>query len=84
MSADAIEIPPRSPSPAAKRMRAYRTRLRNRMRYVRIALRITHIEALIRKGFLKPQDRDDPEALQWAVDDAINAVLDDAATTGVY
>jgi hypothetical protein len=41
------------PSDAAERMRLYRKRRRQGMRYVRIPLHVTEIDTLIRMGLLK-------------------------------
>ena len=54
-------------SPAAERMRAYRKRRREAMRYVRIPLHVTKIDVLIRIGRLKEASRTDAEVLQAAV-----------------
>jgi len=63
MTSDSIK----APNPAAERVRRYRKRVRQRLRYVRIALHVTDIEALIRMGLLREDQRQDPEALQTAV-----------------
>jgi hypothetical protein len=57
----------RSFSAAAERMRLYRKRRRDGMRYVRIPLHVTDIDALIRMRLLKEEQRHDAEALQTAV-----------------
>jgi hypothetical protein len=63
---DAIgEIPVRSP--AAERMKLHRERKKNGMRCVTIELRETEIDALIAKQFLKPEMRDDREAIADAI-----------------
>ena len=56
-----------SSSPEAERMRLYRKRRREGMRYVRIPLHVTEIDALIRIGRLKEDSRTDAEVLQAAV-----------------
>jgi hypothetical protein len=69
-------IPPTEPaarSAAAERMRLHRERRRNGMRCLTIELRETEIDALIRKGLLKSETRNDPSA----VSDALYAFLDD-------
>ncbi len=68
-----------SPSPAAERMRLYRKRRRRGMHCLRTSLHVTQIDGLIRKGFLKQEDRGDLEALQWAIDALISTALDDTA-----
>ena len=50
-------------SPAAERMRLHRERKKNGMRCVMIELRETEIDALIRKGFLKADARNDTSAI---------------------
>jgi hypothetical protein len=51
-------------SPAAERMRRHRRRRRNGMRCMTIELRETEIDALIRRGFLKPETRNDLSAVR--------------------
>jgi len=61
-------IPPtRSSSPAAQRMRLYRERRRQRLRYISIPLHVTDIDGLIRIGRLKEDQREDVDALRAAV-----------------
>jgi hypothetical protein len=50
-------------SPAAERMRQHRERKKNGMRCLMIELRETEIDALIRKGFLKADMRNDKQAI---------------------
>jgi hypothetical protein len=59
-------------SAAAERMRAHRQRRRQGLRCLMIELRETEIDALIRKGLLKPETRNNPTALR----EALYAVLD--------
>jgi hypothetical protein len=59
-------------SPAAERMRAHRERKKSGMRCIMLELRETEIEALIRKGFLKQDARNDTSAII----DAIYAYFD--------
>jgi hypothetical protein len=61
-----------SPSPAAERMRQYRKRHREGTRRFSIQLRVTQIDTLIRTGYLELEARDDPVALQWAIDTFIS------------
>jgi len=62
------DIPPsRSPSPVAQRMRLYRERRRQRLRYIPIPLHVTDIDGLIRIGRLKEDQREDVDALRAAV-----------------
>ena len=58
---------PTSPS-SAERVRLHRKRRRNGLRVLRIVLHETEIDALIQKGFLKPERRHDPQAVQNAID----------------
>ncbi len=64
--------PPRSPSPAAERMRRHRQRYRDGLRCLNVKLRETEIDILIRKGLLKAETRNDP----YAVCQALYAHLD--------
>jgi hypothetical protein len=64
------EAPARSA--AAERMRLHRERRREGLRCLMIELRETEIEALIRKGFLRAEMRND----QNAVSEALYAFLD--------
>jgi hypothetical protein len=50
-------------SPAAARMRRHRERRRDGLRCLRIELRATEIEALIDKGLLKPETRNDAKSI---------------------
>jgi hypothetical protein len=59
-------------SPAAERMRLHRERKKNGMRCLTIELRETEIEALIRKGFLTADTRNDTSEII----DAIYAYFD--------
>ena len=61
---------------AAERMRLSRQRRRQGMQYVRIPLHVTKIDELVRLGFLRGEQRQDPEALQMAVLGLICGVLD--------
>jgi hypothetical protein len=67
------------PPTAAERMRSYRKRRRQGMRYVRIPLHVTEIDDLVRLGFLRGEQCQDPEALQMAIMGLIYGVLDRAA-----
>ena len=57
----------RSPSPGTLRMRRYRERRRQRLRYIPIPLHETDVDAFIRLGLLKEDQRQDEEALRTAV-----------------
>jgi hypothetical protein len=61
-------LPPwRSPSPGAIRMRRYRKQRKQGLKPVRIMVDEVDIDALIRMGLLKEDQRQDPKALQRAV-----------------
>jgi hypothetical protein len=68
MNTEVARIPARSPSPTAERMRRHRERRRKGLRYFRVELRVTQIEMLVAKGYLDHTVRDDPDALQRAID----------------
>jgi hypothetical protein len=68
----------RSPSPA-ERMRLHRKRRRRGLRHVGILLHVTEIEALVRKGHLESDQRENIEALQCAVCDLLAQALEDSA-----
>ena len=55
------------PVPAAERMRRFRTRRRNGLCSVRVLLHVTEIDALVDKGFLKPERRHDHDAVESAM-----------------
>lgn len=57
---DTTTVPP---SPPAERMRRHRQRRRDGLRCLRIELRETEIDALIHKGLLKPETRNDRNAI---------------------
>jgi hypothetical protein len=63
---------PAARSAAAERMRMHRERRRQGLRCLMIELRDTEIDALIRKGLLKPEMRNDPAEII----DALYAHLD--------
>ena len=79
MSTEPGQVRARSSSPGAERMRLYRKRRREGMRYVRIPLHVTEIDELVRLGFLRGEQCQDPEALQMAVLGIIYGVLARAA-----
>ena len=55
-----------APSAAALRMRRHRERRKDGLRCVTIELRETEVTALVRKGFLKEDARNDRRALKTA------------------
>src|SRR5579872_185007 len=59
-------------SPAAARMRRHRERRRDGLKCLSIELRATEIDALISRGMLKSDTRNDPSAVR----DALYAHLD--------
>ena len=61
MSTEPGQVRARTSSPEAERMRLYRKRRREAMRYVRIPLHVTEVDALIRIGRLKEDSRTDAE-----------------------
>jgi hypothetical protein len=71
---DGMEAP--MTSAAALRMRRHRERRRSGLRCVTIELRATEIAALIRKGFLKEDGRDDLRAVRRAFYGFLDRTLD--------
>jgi hypothetical protein len=68
--------PPTAALTAAERMRAHRQRRRDGMRCLTIEVRETEIDALIRKGTLKADARNDPYAVRDALYAHLEATLD--------
>jgi hypothetical protein len=68
---DGAVKPNARPSTTAERMRRFRERRRRGMRCARILLDVTTIDALIRKGHLEPEARDNQKALELAISDFI-------------
>jgi hypothetical protein len=65
-----------------ERMRRYRQRRRDGLRCVMIDLRETEIDALIDKGFLASERRNEPDALGDAMHDFLDSIFstqDDAS-----
>jgi hypothetical protein len=54
-------------SPAAERMRRHRERRRDGLRCLAIELRVTEIDALIDRGLLKSDTRNDEAAIKEAL-----------------
>jgi hypothetical protein len=52
-----VTAEPLAPSPAAARMRRHRQRKKDRLRCLTIELREREVDALIKKGLLKPEAR---------------------------
>jgi hypothetical protein len=85
MTVDAADAVP-APSSAAERMRRYRKRRREAKQRqadgthdVQVVLGVTEIEALVRMGFLREEDRHDPASLQVATQGLIYHVVEDPA-----
>ena len=62
-------------SPAAERMRLHRERRRKGLRCLTIELRVTEIDALARRGFLKADARNDPRSIEIALYEFIERTL---------
>jgi hypothetical protein len=60
---------------AAERMRRHRQRQRDGLRCLTIELRETEIDALIVKGLLKRETRNDPNAISQALYDFLDHTL---------
>jgi hypothetical protein len=60
---------------SAARMRRHRHRRRQRIRCVTIELHEVEVEALVRKGWLKAETRNDPAALGEALHDHLGYSL---------
>ena len=60
-----------SSTPAAERMRQYRRRRRHRARPIKIELDVIEIDALVKRRYLEPTDRDD----LTAIGDAASALI---------
>ena len=78
MNVQAAEAKTGSPS-SAERMRLHRKRRHRGLHHVGILLHVTEIEALVRKGYLQPHQRENTEALQAAVCDLLAQALDNSA-----
>src|SRR5947209_20621019 len=59
------------PVTAAERKRRFRTRRRNGLCSVRVLLHLTEIDALVDRGFLKPERRDDQDDVESAINSFI-------------
>ena len=75
MSTDPTQMQAHSSVPAAQRMRAYRRRRREGSIFVRVQLDQPDIDGLVRRKLLRPGQRQDPEALQVAVQGLVYQVL---------
>jgi hypothetical protein len=63
-----LEKASRQPVPPAERMRLHRTRRRNGLRFLRVLLAEEEIDVLVAKGFLPPDRRHLPKAIQDALE----------------
>ena len=68
--------PVAAPSAAAERMRLFRERKRKGLRCLTIELRKTEIDALVRKGLLNGEMRNDPNAVVEALYAHLDQTLD--------
>ena len=65
-----------SSTPAAQRMRAHRKRRREGSFFVRVQIDPPDIDGLVRRKLLRPGQRQDPEALQVAVQGLVYQLLE--------
>jgi hypothetical protein len=84
MSTDVPNASAQSSARVAERMRLYRKRRWQGLRLVRILLRGTEIDDMIRLGLLKEEQRESPEALQGVVLDLFHHALDEASDAGPW
>jgi hypothetical protein len=63
-------------SPAAERMRRHRERRRDGLRCLNIELRATEIDALVHRGLLKSETRNDPKSIIEALYALFDQTLD--------
>ncbi len=69
-------------SPAAERMRRHRQRRCDGLRSLRVELRETEIDALVRKGLLKAESRDNANAVLRAFYAFLDRTLTDWSSKG--
>ena len=67
--------PPRSPSGAALRIRRHRERRRRKLHCLTIELRKTEIDALVRKGMLEAETRNNRQAIRLALYSFLESTL---------
>jgi hypothetical protein len=77
MTAIPLTTEPATRTAAAERMRRHRQRRRDGLRCLTIELRETEIDALIAKGLLKRETRNDPNAVSQALYDFLDGALGD-------
>jgi hypothetical protein len=63
---------------AAERMRRYRKRKRRGQRIIRMQIGPTEIEALVAKGHLRPDDREDNIAIEFGLSVLIDEAIGDS------
>ncbi len=68
-----------NPTPAAERMRRHRERRRDGMRCLIVELHQTEIDALVRRGLLRAETRNDQNAIADALYDHLERTLDPVA-----
>src|SRR6476620_6120097 len=75
------QLPPqmRNPKAPAERIRLFRRRRKFRRQLVTVEVDPREVDALIERGYLEPQDRDDREALAAAV----TACFSDALSSSI-
>ena len=67
-------LPAKAPRSPAERMRLHRRRRRLQRRLVKIEVDSSEIDAMVKRRYLEPEDRDDLRA----VEEAVNAFFSDA------
>lgn len=67
----------KAPTSAAERNRRYRNRQRRGQRIVRVQIGPAEIEALVSKGFLGSNDREDTIAIEFGMSALIDQALGD-------
>ena len=77
MTTIAPPIEPAARSPAAERMRRHRQRRQDGLRCLIIELRETEIDELVRRKLLKPETRNDLDAVKDAVYAHLDSTLGD-------
>jgi hypothetical protein len=69
---------PRKSQSSAERMRHYRQRQRRGERIIQLQIGPAEIEALVSKGFIGPDDRQDPIAIEYGLSALIDQALGDS------
>jgi hypothetical protein len=70
---DGMQVP--APSSAALRMRRHRERRRRKLHCLTIELRKTEIDALVRKGMLEAETRNNRQAIRLALYSFLDSTL---------